>query len=262
MGRRPLFAARRVKGAETPHTLATLIRTHGWAPIDTQLRVSDVPRLVRLLGGAQLYGNDQHVPIRELVQNAADAIRARRLMEDRLPNYGEIRVGITRDQEGISLFVEDNGIGMSERTMTEALLDFGKSFWTGDAIRREFPGLVAKGMGATGRFGIGFFSVFMLGDLVRVSSRRYDAALESTKVLEFRAGLEVRPILRQAGREEYIQDGGTRVSVRLKKDPYAAGGVLMKSERWHDGDKAVESPFNRWLALSECGCGSICGRGR
>ena len=225
----PRFAARRVKGAETPRSLAAFIRTQGWEPVDTHLRVSDVPGLVRLLGGAHLYGNDQRIPIRELVQNAADAIRARRLMESRPDKYGCVRISLTQRTDGMWLDVEDDGIGMSQRTMADALLDFGTSFWAGDAVRQEFPGLVAKGMTATGRFGIGFFSVFMLGEFVRVASRRFDAALESTKALEFRTCLEVRPILRQALPEECLQNGGTRVSVRLKLDPYAEGGLLAHS---------------------------------
>src|SRR3546814_16121554 len=42
----------------------------------------------------------------------------------------------------------------------------------------EFPGLMAAGMTAIGRFGIGFFSVFMLGSEVRVYSRRCDRGVE------------------------------------------------------------------------------------
>jgi hypothetical protein len=41
----------------------------------------------------------------------------------------EITVDSIRDGEAIWLHVEDDGIGMSERTITTSLLDFGKSFW-------------------------------------------------------------------------------------------------------------------------------------
>src|SRR5450755_3996049 len=160
---RDRFAARRVRGAESPTALAAYVRTKGWTPIDTQLRVSDVPRLVRLFGGAHLYGNDLRIPIRELVQNSSDAIRARRLLQNLHASYGKVVVTIRTEPDGHWLDVEDDGIGMSERTMTGSLLDFGKSFWTSDAIKLEFPGLIAKGMSATGRFGVGFSSVFMLG---------------------------------------------------------------------------------------------------
>jgi hypothetical protein len=227
------FAARRVRGAESPEALAKYVRTKGWAPIDTKLRVSDVPRLVRLFGGAHLYGNDLRIPIRELVQNSSDAIRARRLLQGFSDSYGTVVIKITEKPDGYWLEVEDDGIGMSERTMTGSLLDFGRSFWTSDAIKLEFPGLVAKGMVATGRFGVGFFSVFMLGDVVRVTSNRFDAALSAAKTLEFRSGLETRPILRDAFNSEYLQKSGTRVSVRLRDNPYADGGWLVKKD-WHN----------------------------
>ena len=229
---RDRFVARRVRGAESPTALATYVRTKGWTPVDTQLRVSDVPRLVRLFGGAHLYGNDLRIPIRELVQNSSDAIRARRLLQNFDSNYGKVIVSVRSDSDGYWLDVEDDGVGMSERTMTGSLLDFGRSFWTSDAIKLEFPGLVAKGMTATGRFGVGFFSVFMLGDFVRVTSCRFDAAFNATKTLEFRSGLATRPILRDAHPGEYLQRGGTRVSVRLKDDPYGENGWLARKD-WH-----------------------------
>ena len=229
---RDRFVARRVRGAESPTALAAYVRTKGWTPVDTQLRVSDVPRLVRLFGGAHLYGNDLRIPIRELVQNSSDAIRARRLLQNFDSSYGKVIVSVRSDADGYWLDVEDDGVGMSERTMTGSLLDFGKSFWTSDAIKLEFPGLVAKGMAATGRFGVGFFSVFMLGDFVRVTSCRFDAAFSATKTLEFRSGLAARPILRDAHLGEYLQRGGTRVSVRLKDDPYGENGWLARKD-WH-----------------------------
>lgn len=225
---RQRLMARRVRGAESPTAFSAYVRSKGWVPVDTQLRVSDVPRLVRLFGGAHLYGDDVQIPLRELVQNSSDAIRARRLLEDRDEHYGTVTVSLRKEPDGYWLDVEDDGVGMSERTMTGPLLDFGKSFWTSDAIKMEFPGLVAKGMSATGKFGVGFFSIFMLGEVVRVTSRRYDAALITTKTLEFRSGLTARPILRDAYPTEILREVGTRISIKLKDDPYKDSGWLTK----------------------------------
>jgi hypothetical protein len=222
----PRLAAKRVRGAESPKALSEFIRTTEWEPVDTTIKVGDVPRLVKMLGGSQLYGQNDTVPIRELVQNSVDAIRARRLFENRPPEYGAVRLSISAREGSWWLEVEDDGIGMSVRTLTGALLDFGRSFWSSDAAQEEFPGLTAKGMKPIGRFGIGFFSVFMLGDRVLVCSRRHDAAQEATRTLEFRSGLDMRPILRKAVPPEYLLEGGTRVSVLLKKDPYAQSGLL------------------------------------
>ena len=48
-------------------------------------------------------------------------------------------------------------MGMSEQVLTGPLLDFGNSFWGSTLASQEFPGLIASGMKAAGRFGIGFF---------------------------------------------------------------------------------------------------------
>lgn len=224
--------ARRVRGVESPQRFARDVRTEGWDPVDARLRVSDVPRLVEIFGGEHLYGDDSKVAIRELIQNGADAIRARRKLD---PTFfarkgGEIAVQVIRVDGKYWLEIQDNGLGMSARTMTGTLLDFGRSFWSTDAVHTEFPGLMAKGMLPTGKFGIGFFSVFMLGDFVRVTSRRYDCAASDTRTLEFRGGLSLRPILRKSTPYEVIHDGGTKVSVRLKESPYAVGGFLERDK--------------------------------
>jgi hypothetical protein len=198
--------------------------------VDAKLRVSDVAHLIRLLGGDHLYGDDELVPIRELLQNAADAVQARRLVDKTIDAKGGATVTIKEQNGAWWLEILDNGIGMSERTLTDNLLDFGRSFWQTDAVRREFPGLLAKGLSPIGRFGIGFFSIFVLGEVVRVSSRRFDGALDSTRTLEFRDGLELRPILRRATQEEVVHDGGTRVAVLLKRSPYSKGGFLCESD--------------------------------
>lgn len=81
-------------------------------------------------------------------------------------------------------------------------------------------------MHAIGRFGIGFFSVFMLGDVVRVFSRRCDKGRETGRLLEFRGGTSSRPILSPAIDDPVPIDGGTRVEVLLKEDPKGEGGLL------------------------------------
>lgn len=223
---REVLKARRVKGAGSPEMLARSVETRGWRPVDARLQVSDVPRIIENLGGSKLYGNDPTVALRELIQNAADAVQARRRYQKRPDQWGSIRVGLRKDAEQIWLFVEDNGIGMSEQVLTGPLLDFGTSFWRSPMAIEEFPGLMAAGMHAIGRFGIGFFSIFMLGPVVRVYSRRYDKGQDTGRLLEFRGGTSSRPILSPVNGEPVPIDGGTRVEVLLKEDPNNPGGFL------------------------------------
>jgi len=223
---REVLKARRVKGAGSPEMLARTVQTRGWRPVDARLQVSDVPRIVENLGGSKLYGNDPTVVLRELIQNAADAIQARRKFQKRALDWGLITIGLISEGDEDWLIVEDNGIGMSEQVLTGPLLDFGTSFWRSPLAMEEFPGLMAAGMHAIGRFGIGFFSVFMLGRVVRVFSRRCDRGQDTGRLLEFRGGTSTRPILSPILGDPVPVDGGTRVEVLLNRNPSEAGGLL------------------------------------
>ena len=115
-----------------------------------------MPRIVDTLGGSKLYGDDPTVALRELIQNAADAVQARRRYEKRSADWGRITVDLLSESNKVWLVVEDNGIGMSEHVLTGPLLDFGTSFWRSSLATEEFPGLMAAGMRAIGRFGMAF----------------------------------------------------------------------------------------------------------
>jgi hypothetical protein len=223
---RGILRARRVKGAGTPESLARTIQTRGWRPVDTQLRVSDIPKIVETLGGEKLYGDDPTIPLRELIQNSADAVQARRKYQERAESWGLIKVALSKREDEYWLSIEDNGIGMSEQVLTGPLIDFGNSFWRSPLVTEEFPGLIAAGMTAIGRYGIGFFSVFMLGSVVRVISRRCDRGEDTARVLEFRDGTASRPILYPASMREAPLDGGTRIEIKLKNDPRGPNGLL------------------------------------
>ena len=213
------FKANRVLGAGVPSEFAKHVVPRGWRPVDAEIKVSDPVGLASALGGRNLYGAGAFAPIRELLQNAADAVRARRklrVQDD--PYWGSIRIVFAKeDKQGGAeywLHVEDTGIGMSERVMAGPLLDFGKSIWGTGILREEFPGLQGRGFTPIGKFGIGFFSVFLLGSSIRVSSRRFNDAVSDARTLEFE-GMVARPLLRDATKEEVDDDYVTRVSVML-----------------------------------------------
>lgn len=216
--RRERFAAKGVSQAEEPSRIAKLIKTDGWQPVDTRIRVSAVADLVGKLGGKDLYGDTVTPPLREMIQNAADAVRARRLIDARPPDWGEIRIALGKDSSGVWIQVEDTGVGMSEAVLTGPLLDFGMSFWGSSLMHEQLPGLASRGFQATGRYGIGFFSVFMWGEHLEVTTQRYDKGRADTFVLSFKKGLKERPLLRRAEEGEHIPDGGTRVRVWLQDD--------------------------------------------
>lgn len=215
---KPRFYVRSVAGIEDPDRLERLIPTKGWSPIDASIKVSNVSSLVYNLGGEQLYGRDNTIPLRELIQNSIDAIKARRILENRPNDWGDIIVRSGKDSETHWIEIEDNGIGMSSEVLKGPFLDFGTSYWGSQLMREEHSSLLSKGFQSIGRYGIGFFSVFMWGERVQVITRRYDHAQQDTLVLEFSGGVESRPILREAQKSEYLRDGGTRIRIWLENE--------------------------------------------
>ena len=230
---RSRLAARAVAGVDSPERFAELFPVQGWRPVDTKLRISDVPALVGTLGGEQLYGREPEVAVRELIQNAQDAVLARTIIE---PDFadGRVEVNLAEQDGGWVLEVRDNGIGMDEDILVHGLLDFGHSGWSTNQVRAKSPGLAGGGFQPKGRFGIGFFSVFMLGDDVELVTRRHNDASTDARRLVF-TGLGKRPLLTalQPANRAAV---GTTVRVALTVNPYDAGGIL----RYTDNDRLSE----------------------
>ncbi|OWV65338.1 hypothetical protein ATY76_18960 [Rhizobium sp. R339] len=192
---------RRIRDIETPERFAKRVSTDGWEPISAEVKVGDTSRIVDMLGGRGLYGHDVTVPLRELIQNAVDAVRARRLVE---PGYhGKVVVELEagdngHGETGYWLRVNDDGFGMSPAILTGPFLTFGESGWSSSALKYERPGFVARRFRHIGRYGIGFFSVFMITEIVSVTSRAFNEGLSAAKTLQFSAGLGLRPLIKEA----------------------------------------------------------------
>ncbi|MFC4308471.1 ATP-binding protein [Steroidobacter flavus] len=215
---RPTFAARAVEHIATPEAFATNVRTSGWEPVNVAPKIGNVAKVIANLGGAALYGDHPDVALRELIQNAADAVRALRALGGIDQHEGKIEVALSRDADSTWLHVTDTGIGMSRFVLTEVLLDFGNSLWSSDSLLSEIPGLASQEFNAVGRFGIGFYSVFMLGKRVKVTTRRYRRAADDASdqwLLEFDNGLGDRPTLRRPASSEELLRSGTKVSVMI-----------------------------------------------
>ena len=212
------LAAREVAGVRSPESFARNVPTEGWHPVDASLRISDIQSVVERFGGAELYGDEPDLALRELLQNARDAVMASRALGALEEIEGAITVRLEERDGEDWLHVTDTGIGMSRYVLLHVLLDFGRSLWKDTVLRREWPGLAATGFKAVGRFGIGFFSVFMLGKHVKVTTRRQTASNEDSEsqwVLEFVHGIDSRPSLREPLCGEALTRHGTCVSVRL-----------------------------------------------
>ena len=159
-----------------------------------------------------LYTN-KDIFLRELVSNASDAcdkIRHEFLSNHNLLEEGEeLRIVISADKDKKELTVTDNGIGMNRQELIENLGTIARS-----GTQRFLEALgdsKAKGYDLIGKFGVGFYSVFMVASEVVVDTRR--------------AGEEVGYRWKSAGDGgftiEQLDDApprGTKITMTLKEE--------------------------------------------
>lgn len=241
-GRKEL-RARGVMGANDIETLKSNVPCMGWHPVDIRFQISGIGQIIEKFGGAKLYGDKPYLALRELMQNAIDAIHARRIHRGN-PTHGTLKVSLEERDGQCWLHVLDDGVGMSRYVLTEVLLDFGRSLWTDAALREQWSGLASKGFSATGKFGIGFFSVFMLGDEVKVATWRDGDAEENQVTLYLKERSNARPLLLETPISERLQNPGTLVSVRLRNGRESLLFELNKKTTFGQDDP-------RYLTLAE-----------
>jgi len=242
----PALCVRRVAGAQSPSRLSEHVKVTGWHPVDAKVKVSDVGRVVDLFGGYKLYGHSVLIPLRELIQNAADAVRLRRVLDDGDISYnGQITVRIRQNEDGQFLEVDDDGIGMSQDVLTGPLIDFTSSYLNSTIAKREYPGLVGQRTRRSGRYGVGFFSTFMLSDNVSVTSRSFDKAPSDARTLKFEDGLAVRPLLVDERPKGYSAATSTRVTVPITDEQLQDMKAIRKN---HATGEATYVPLGRVIA--------------
>lgn len=227
------FSARGVKSINDTLELGRkYIRTNGWNSINTQIKVSNPVHIASELGGVKLYGNP-NIALRELIQNSLDAINLYRIHTGQNNiNVGEIKLSIKKRNDDLYLTITDNGIGMSQTIMTNELLDFGGSYWRSNRFKYDFEGIHTKGFESIGKFGIGFFSTFMIGNKITVTSWKFGEAITNMKTLDFYDGLLSSPILREPNNQEksLVIDRGTSITIKIKDDPFGKTGFIGNSQ--------------------------------
>ncbi|TYP69530.1 HSP90 family protein [Paenibacillus methanolicus] len=151
--------------------------------------------------------------LRELLQNATDAITARRKSEPGLA--GEISVELVGEGSGSSLVLEDNGVGLTEEEIHQFLAMIGQS----SKGNRDF---LSQEITFIGRFGIGLLSCFMVSDEIVMITR---SAQEGSPPLEWRGKADGTYTIRKL---EIEVAPGTKVYLRCKpgcEDYFTPGRV-------------------------------------
>ena len=145
----------------------------------THVFQADVARLLHLM--VHSVYSERDIFLRELISNAADACEKLRYEAIANPalTADEAPFGITiaLDKDAKILSVTDNGIGMSEGDLTNALGTIASSGTRAflDKLGQTVPEGAEKpaiGSDLIGQFGIGFYSAFMVADQVVVETHR------------------------------------------------------------------------------------------
>ena len=134
---------------------------------------SEVGQLLQLISHS-LYSHPE-IFLRELVSNASDALDKLKYLTLTDDAYKQIafdpRIDIEFDEkEGTSIAVSDSGIGMNS---DELIANIGTIARSGTKrFLAEISEKQRTGTNLIGRFGVGFYSVFMVADRVEVLTRR------------------------------------------------------------------------------------------
>ncbi len=138
---------------------------------------ADVAKLLQLM--VHSVYSEKSVFLRELIANAADACERLRYEAIAAPallgNDPKPRIAVTLGAEASRLTVEDNGIGMSREELVEALGTIARSGTKAFLDRIETAAQSDEDTALIGRFGVGFYSAFMVAERVEVISRRAGA---------------------------------------------------------------------------------------
>jgi len=125
--------------------------------------------------------SDHEIFLRELVSNAVDATQKIKRLAS-LGQYngtlGELQVEVAFDEEAKTITISDNGLGMTAEEIKKYINQIAFSGAT------EFMEKFKDAKDANeiiGRFGLGFYSAFMVSDEVEIQTLSYQDGAEPTR---------------------------------------------------------------------------------
>lgn len=156
-----------------------------------------------------IYTNKE-IFLRELISNASDAmdkLHYRSLTDKNIKiNRKDLKIKIEINKPERTITIKDNGCGMTEEELDKNLGTIAKS---GSLAFKE-ENEKKKDIDIIGQFGVGFYSAFMVSDLVKVESKSIDSdkayAWESKGV----DGYSITPCEKQ--------EVGTTIILHIKED--------------------------------------------
>src|SRR5215510_4052806 len=156
---------------------------------------------------------DREVFLRELLSNASDALNRLRFEmvtnQNVLDPTAELSIHVKADKDNRTITIQDTGIGMTREEVIENLGTIAQS-----GARKFIEATKDKKVDfaqVIGQFGVGFYSVFMVAEWVRVTSRSYRPEAEA--VSWYATGEDNFEV----GAAD-MSERGTKVEIKLKED--------------------------------------------
>lgn len=174
--------------------------------------VLDQDNILQLLVGHTIY-NDSSVVIRELVQNAVDAIRLQKEYEikNNCKPQTEGKVSVIWNSHKRELTITDNGTGMTINDIENYFLKVGVSKYQDREIKQQFPNF-----SPISHFGIGILSCFMVADNIDLTTNSEDE--EDAIIINLR-NLNGTYLLRKVQKnfvDEAIKSHGTKIVLHVR----------------------------------------------
>ena len=156
---------------------------------------------------------DREIFLRELVSNASDAQEKLRHIQqterDIVDGDAALEISVTTDEEAKTVTIADRGIGMTREELIQNLGTIAHS-GTKAFLQSLESGASAAG-NVIGKFGVGFYSVFMVADKVQVFTRSWRPEGEGLCwTSDGRGGYTIE--------EAPDQSRGSRIVIHLKED--------------------------------------------
>ncbi len=201
----------------------------------------DLKGIIRLLSD-NLYSSDR-VFLRELLQNAVDAISARKKADASCPE-GRVTVTYRKSVGGAQLVFADNGIGLTKEEIHTFLSVIGQSSKREGLARDSF----------IGQFGIGLLSCFLVTNEIKVLTR----SVTEEKTYQWVGKSDGSYVITEPKKQ---MEPGTQVHLKLAGSKYeffteqeiindlAEYGFLLRTPVFFDGDdskRIVNSNFIPW----------------
>lgn len=125
--------------------------------------------------------SDHEIFLRELVSNAVDATQKIKRLAS-LGHYkgelGDLKIKVSVDENAKTITVSDNGIGMTAEEIKKYINQVAFSGATEFMEKFKEAGDAAE---IIGRFGLGFYSAFMVADKVEIQTLSYQEGAEPAK---------------------------------------------------------------------------------